>query len=445
VFKTSGGNWLKASWTATADDGSDASSGAASEYDLRYSTLPITEANFDAANEVTACPAPGIKGTAEEAYFTVGAITGEVYVALKIGDEVPNWSDVSNVDGTDPATVGLTPMWPEDLYSTAPGFAVQFTYLRGADVKPAYISFSDRPDFPQKPILNNDGSRSMTKRFPLKTNVTYWKASTGQWRAVQKLAGTSGTLYWRLEGRTKDYKGLYGAARSLFFDTGAIPSTNVAPSHDVGGEDGIWPEADEPVTFSWTDATQGMELFYVDVSTDNAFPMKDRRKTMTLGRGKVDAPELAPTVAEWKRLRKLAGTNGGELFWRVRASDKYKTVGCAGAVKTLIVDGGEFAVGALDLSAASPVLTWTHTGEGIVKYNVQISATADFPPTARETVTIPPRATEATSYTFTDADIARIARMASRLGATTLHYRVRGEDADRQFVTYSNINTTTAP
>ena len=41
-----GSNWLTAGWTATGDDGM---TGTASRYVVKYSTMPITEANFDAA------------------------------------------------------------------------------------------------------------------------------------------------------------------------------------------------------------------------------------------------------------------------------------------------------------------------------------------------------------------------------------------------------------
>ncbi len=81
------------SWSATGDDGTE---GQASFYDLRYSTSPITEANFDTlpSQSAIAEQAPGATETFE--------ITGlehstTYYVALKASDNVANKSALSNV------------------------------------------------------------------------------------------------------------------------------------------------------------------------------------------------------------------------------------------------------------------------------------------------------------------------------------------------------------
>jgi len=322
---------------------------------------------------------------------------------------------------------------------------VQFTYLRGADVKPAYAVFSDRADFPVRPIRNADGTVSKTIKFPLKTGVSYWKASPGQWRAVQALAGMTGTVYWRLEGRSASYKSMTGPARGLYFDTGAINNEAVTPVHDLSGEDGIWPDASTVPVFTWTDNTVGMEYFYVDVSTSPTIPIKDRRATVVVGNGRTAGSTIETPKALWKRIRRFAAANDGELYWRVRAQDRYRALSSAGAVKMLVVDGGEWSVGALDFSAVEPEVTWTHTGEGLVKFNVEISATGDFQKGAKTTVLVPPRAIAASEYKFSAADLRRIGLLAKRNSAATLYYRIRGEDADRQFTAYSAGQSTAAP
>ena len=80
-------------WTAVGDD---ASSGTATTYDLRYSTSPITIANFPAATQATGEPAPKTSGESES--FTVTGLAGGTtyYFALRVADEVPNWSGLSN-------------------------------------------------------------------------------------------------------------------------------------------------------------------------------------------------------------------------------------------------------------------------------------------------------------------------------------------------------------
>lgn len=89
-------------WTAPGDDGM---SGRATAYSLRYSTSPITAANFASATQVAGVPAPAIAGTPES--FTIGGLLANTtyYFAIKSRDEANNWSLVSNVAVS---TVGVT-------------------------------------------------------------------------------------------------------------------------------------------------------------------------------------------------------------------------------------------------------------------------------------------------------------------------------------------------
>ncbi|UCG61150.1 MAG: fibronectin type III domain-containing protein [Candidatus Zixiibacteriota bacterium] len=87
-------NSVTLTWTAPGDDGDV---GVATEYDLRYSTSPISEANFDQATRVSDVPAPQIAGSSES--FTISGLDPSTtyYFAVKTADEVPNWSAISNV------------------------------------------------------------------------------------------------------------------------------------------------------------------------------------------------------------------------------------------------------------------------------------------------------------------------------------------------------------
>jgi hypothetical protein len=104
-------SWLALTWTATGDDGSN---GMAARYDLRYATAPITEENWAAAAQCTGEPAPMTTGQSES--FTVTGLPSATayYFAIKVADEIPNWSDLSNIatgatgvppDTTPPAAV----------------------------------------------------------------------------------------------------------------------------------------------------------------------------------------------------------------------------------------------------------------------------------------------------------------------------------------------------
>lgn len=83
------------SWTAPADDGNEG--GPAAKYELRYGTVPITEANFNQATAVVGLPAPKDPGTGET--FLVAGLqpSTSYYFAIKGADEVFLFSPISNV------------------------------------------------------------------------------------------------------------------------------------------------------------------------------------------------------------------------------------------------------------------------------------------------------------------------------------------------------------
>ncbi|TPW09162.1 MAG: putative lipoprotein, partial [bacterium] len=118
-------------WTATGDD---ANSGTASAFDLRYATFPLNSSNFASGAQVIGEPTPGPPGTVHSlALYGMSPFT-TYYFAIKVGDEMPNWSALSNVpsattqagDVTPPAdiidlqVIGVGPNWVT-LQWTAPG------------------------------------------------------------------------------------------------------------------------------------------------------------------------------------------------------------------------------------------------------------------------------------------------------------------------------------
>ena len=87
-------NSVQLTWTAPGDD---SLSGRAAQYDLRYSTAPISAGNFAAATRVTGMPAPATSG-ASESFLIAGLSPNTTYwFAIKTADEVPNWSGLSNL------------------------------------------------------------------------------------------------------------------------------------------------------------------------------------------------------------------------------------------------------------------------------------------------------------------------------------------------------------
>ena len=95
-------------WNAVGDD---SLTGTATSYDVRYSTTPITAANWSSATQVTGEPTPAVSGTVTN--FTVTGLTRQTtyYFAIKVVDDAGSPSALSNVvnvttpDQTAPAAV----------------------------------------------------------------------------------------------------------------------------------------------------------------------------------------------------------------------------------------------------------------------------------------------------------------------------------------------------
>lgn len=102
-------------WAAVGDD---SLSGTATSYDVRYSTSPITAANWASAIQASGEPAPASPGTSQS--FQVRGLSRQVtyYFAAKATDDAGNASALSNVpsvttpDTKAPATIAdLTVGW----------------------------------------------------------------------------------------------------------------------------------------------------------------------------------------------------------------------------------------------------------------------------------------------------------------------------------------------
>ena len=101
TVSTISGTTVNLQWTAPGDDGN---TGTASQYDIRYAISIIdTDAKFNSATQCTGEPAPKVAGSSET--FTVTGLTEGTtyYFAIKTGDEVPNWSPLSNSPNAKPS------------------------------------------------------------------------------------------------------------------------------------------------------------------------------------------------------------------------------------------------------------------------------------------------------------------------------------------------------
>jgi len=130
-YAASGG--VRLNWTAPGDD---FYSGAATQYDIRFSTVPIDDSNWHSAVQITGEPSPSAPYRQEEMTIELPAGT-RYYFALKTSDDVGNWSTLSNVpslqdsgfrprpDGYSfPNPKGFRPPW--DLNFTREDLVVMF-------------------------------------------------------------------------------------------------------------------------------------------------------------------------------------------------------------------------------------------------------------------------------------------------------------------------------
>src|SRR3989339_1099794 len=87
-------NSIILNWTSVGDDGT---TGTAMTYDIRYATYSITSSNFSGAFQCNGEPIPQVSENSEA--FTINNLTTNTtyYFAIKVGDEIPNWSGISNI------------------------------------------------------------------------------------------------------------------------------------------------------------------------------------------------------------------------------------------------------------------------------------------------------------------------------------------------------------
>lgn len=105
-------------WTAPGDDGW---TGAAAQYDIRYSTSPLTEAIWPSATQATGEPSPRPAGSVDS--FVVDGLypTTAYYFALKTADVEGNWSAKSNIASAPTTAVSdfVAPAAVTDLAASA--------------------------------------------------------------------------------------------------------------------------------------------------------------------------------------------------------------------------------------------------------------------------------------------------------------------------------------
>ncbi len=110
---------LIVTWSAVGDNGL---LGRAASYDIRYSEGNITEANWNNAQKIpdAALPTPNQSGLAHLIQIFGLKAETDYYFAMKVSDEVPNTSKLSNVAKA--MTLGVPPSRIQDLSAENPNY-----------------------------------------------------------------------------------------------------------------------------------------------------------------------------------------------------------------------------------------------------------------------------------------------------------------------------------
>lgn len=125
-------NSVTLGWNATGDD---SLSGTATRYEVRWSTATITEGNWASATLVsTGVPAPAAPGTAQT--VTIGALdrTRDLFFAIRVADEVDQWSALSNVVRADHLLDTAPPAAPSGLSATHDAGGVHLQWTANSEV-----------------------------------------------------------------------------------------------------------------------------------------------------------------------------------------------------------------------------------------------------------------------------------------------------------------------
>jgi hypothetical protein len=105
-------------WTAPGDDGT---AGLASRYEMRYRSTPVSAADtvawWNGAAVVAGMPRPGSPGVTDSVNVTGLDPRATWYFVLKTADEVPNWSNFSNIAVRPPYVDTVSPAAIADLAS----------------------------------------------------------------------------------------------------------------------------------------------------------------------------------------------------------------------------------------------------------------------------------------------------------------------------------------
>ncbi|MCH8566808.1 MAG: S8 family serine peptidase [Balneolales bacterium] len=221
-----GQNLASLSWTAVGNSGME---GRAGSYEIRFSTEPITDTNFESASMAMNIPRPANAGT-EESFFVRGLENSTTYYfAIRTLDVFGNESGLSNVATSttdDPASISISVDNITDEITVQESSEYTFTVTNNGEGTLRYFvpaSFSERAASSLNPV------NALDCRF----RVT--EASDGTESGNPVLQGTGGPdqfgYFWvddeELQGLTFSWNDISETGTELSFGNQSSGSTSV--------------------------------------------------------------------------------------------------------------------------------------------------------------------------------------------------------------------------
>ncbi len=275
-------------WTAPGDDGY---TGTANHYVIKYSSTPITDANWTQATTVPNPPAPAAAGTAQSMTITGLEEGRQYYVAIKAYDENNNESPLSNVPQSFAA--GIAP--PSSLQAWLDTYGASVTLTCGVVSSYHTLKYQFALDtmvtFPTPRLADgNIGGSTVSTLFGSLLSMTYY------WRCRAIADDNSDTSAW-------------SSIQTFTFNTNNPPTV---PNHlTPANGDSITADPIVLVVENAVDPDGDALVYDFWLSTDSAFTaVVDSVKNVPEGTGQTSATFSQFTPQEGQR-----------YWWRCRAGD----------------------------------------------------------------------------------------------------------------------------
>ncbi len=350
------------SWTATGDD---IFSGQATVYDVRYSLSMITDANWANATKVTGLPTPKVSGSVETIPVTGLTSNTTYYFALKVGDEIPNWSALSNVTSKAITEESIPPSAISNL-GAANETSTSVTLSWTAPGDDGDVGTASQYDIRYSTAVITAANFSLA----LKTALAPTPKIAGLAESFTVNGLSAGTTY-HFAIKTADEVPNWAAISNVVSRTTLVVAPPGVPTL-VSPANGAVGVSTNP-SLTWT-ASSGATSYRLQLSTSSSFA------TTVLDRSGLTSTTLAVTGLS-------ANTT---YFWRVSASNaggtsayssarRFTTLAVAPPAAPTLVSPANGAVGV----STNPSLTWT-ASSGATSYRLQLSTSSSFATTVRD-------------------------------------------------------------